>query len=204
MLPQRKLFDINTSKPGADPALCRSRWLLSDEEHTAAMLAHIEHVSHQYNTNIYKQERQRWSATSMAALALHIEQTNRTDPAKAVALSSIAKTGVDELGMLPGWEAVTAEPKSYASAHKDPVASVHWRRTEEIEWEALWRMKTFIDVSHTRNKLHYLMWVYKVKRNKLKARLTIDGRHQRPEHLHGHTLAHGYAHVHANHCCNIS
>jgi hypothetical protein len=41
-------------------------------------------------------------------------------------------------------------------------------------------MKTFEDKNYVRNKLHHLMWVYKIKRKKLKARLTIDGRQQDP------------------------
>jgi hypothetical protein len=143
VLPPRRrlLFDIiNTSKPGGDHEPRRSR-RLSEHEHAAAMVAHIEHVSQQYNASMYKQERRGWSTTPMAALALHIEQTNRVDPERAIATSAIATPGEDTLGMLPGWESVTVEPKNYHKAHADPVDSVHWRRTEEIEWDALWRIR---------------------------------------------------------------
>ena len=71
-------------------------------------------------------------------------------------------------------------PKGYGAAHKGNH-SEKWKSAEDKEWNGLWKRGTFRDEQYTGQRLHRLLWTYKVKADGTpKARLCIDGRQQDP------------------------
>jgi hypothetical protein len=71
-------------------------------------------------------------------------------------------------------------PKGYNRAHQGPHSKA-WRGAETKEWTGLWGKKAFEDQPIAGQKLHHLLWTYKVKTDgTLKARLCLDGRRQDP------------------------
>jgi transposase InsO family protein len=74
----------------------------------------------------------------------------------------------------------TKVPKSYDAARKGDD-SAKWHEAEVNEWNGLWRMGAFEDDSMHGQKLHHLIWLYKIKSDgTLKVRLVLDGRRQDP------------------------
>ena len=70
---------------------------------------------------------------------------------------------------------------------KAAMASKHWQRwreAEKREWADAWKMGCFkdhkIDEIAPRHRLHYILWQYKAKRTRDKARLCLNGRQQDP------------------------
>ena len=56
-----------------------------------------------------------------------------------------------------------------------------WEKSQEAEWNGLWTKGCFQDDLITGQKLHHLLWVYKIKScGRKKSRLTMDGRNQDP------------------------
>jgi len=77
--------------------------------------------------------------------------------------------------------AVTTAPKHYGQAHKGKD-SQEWSTSENKEWDGLWDKETFEDQPYDGQKLHHLIWTYKIKSDSTKkSRLCIDGRHQDPD-----------------------
>ena len=57
-----------------------------------------------------------------------------------------------------------------------------WEKSQEAEWNGLWSKGCFQDDLMTGQKLHHLLWVYKIKScGRKKSRLTMDGRNQDPD-----------------------
>ena len=76
--------------------------------------------------------------------------------------------------------AATAAPRSYRKAHQGPDSD-KWRASELEEWNGLWKRGTFKDVKYNGQKLHHLLWTYKIRSdNSFKSRICIDGRQQDP------------------------
>ena len=77
---------------------------------------------------------------------------------------------------LQGVEAPKSQKKAYSGPHR-----VAWMASEDREWEGLWKKGAFEDVAYTGQRLHHLLWIYKVKSSGLpKSRLCADGRQQDP------------------------
>jgi len=56
-----------------------------------------------------------------------------------------------------------------------------WEKSQEAEWNGLWTKGCFQDDLIPGQKLHHLLWVYKIKScGRKKSRLTMDGRNQDP------------------------
>ncbi len=71
-------------------------------------------------------------------------------------------------------------PKHFDAAHK-ASDSADWTQSEKKEWDGLWNTGTFEDQPYTGQKLHHLIWTYKLKSDGTKkARLVLDGRRQDP------------------------
>jgi hypothetical protein len=71
-------------------------------------------------------------------------------------------------------------PKHYGQARRS-TESARWKEAEDSEWDGLWAKGCFTEEPITDQKLHHLMWNYKIKSTgKLKARLVLDGRRQDP------------------------
>jgi hypothetical protein len=71
-------------------------------------------------------------------------------------------------------------PKSQKQAHSGPHRA-QWLESERKEWDGLWAKGAFQDVPYEGQRLHHLLWVYKVKSDGLcKSRLCADGRQQDP------------------------
>jgi hypothetical protein len=68
------------------------------------------------------------------------------------------------------------QKKAHSGAHREA-----WLASEDREWTGLWKKGAFEDVAYTGQRLHHLLWVYKVKSSGLpKSRLCADGRQQDP------------------------
>ena len=107
-----------------------------------------------------------WENTARAA----------TQTAKEAALVATATNGAPQERTKPA--ASTPTPKGYGAAHRG-VDSLRWRGAEDKEWNGLWARGTFEDQQYKGQKLHRLLWTYKVKADgTLKARLCLDGRQQ--------------------------
>jgi hypothetical protein len=71
-------------------------------------------------------------------------------------------------------------PKTQKRAHSGANREA-WMQSEDREWSGLWKKGAFEDVAYTGQRLHHLLWVYKVKSSGLpKSRLCADGRQQDP------------------------
>jgi hypothetical protein len=71
-------------------------------------------------------------------------------------------------------------PKSQKQAHSGPHRE-RWMVSERKEWDGLWAKGAFKDVKLDGQRLHHLLWVYKVKSDGVcKSRLCADGRQQDP------------------------
>jgi hypothetical protein len=77
---------------------------------------------------------------------------------------------------LQGIEAPKSQKKAYSGPHR-----AAWMASEDREWKGLWKKGAFEDVAYTGQRLHHLLWIYKVKSSGLpKSRLCADGRQQDP------------------------
>jgi hypothetical protein len=75
---------------------------------------------------------------------------------------------------------VAFTPKHYKAARKCEDSGL-WRIAEEKEWNGMTSMGTFADAPICGQRLHHLLWTYKVKSDgRRKARLCFDGRRQDP------------------------
>ena len=71
-------------------------------------------------------------------------------------------------------------PKHFDAARKG-AHSAKWTASETKEWQGLWNMGAFEDDQARGQKLHHLIWTYKIKSDgTLKSRLVLDGRRQDP------------------------
>jgi hypothetical protein len=131
------------------------------------------------------------TSTPQVALALQaIEQQLRDDTLLAAeSLMSSRKnsqkfndTTEPQVSLAPGSpsEAPTQPPKHYDAARKG-AHSAKWTDSEMKEWHGLWNMGAFEDDRACGQKLHHLIWTYKIKSDgTLKSRLVLDGRRQDP------------------------
>ena len=94
----------------------------------------------------------------------------------ALAATATATSPPEHRGAQPAVPAPT--PKGYGAAHRG-ANSRRWTDAEDKEWHGLWARGTFDDQPHVGQKLHRLIWTYKVKSDgTFKARLCLDGRQQ--------------------------
>jgi hypothetical protein len=71
-------------------------------------------------------------------------------------------------------------PKTQKRAHSGADHEA-WMQSEDREWTGLWKKGAFKDVAYTGQRLHHLLWGYKVKSSGLpKSRLCADRRQQDP------------------------
>jgi hypothetical protein len=83
-------------------------------------------------------------------------------------------------GQIPTLPDPNSAPKTQKQARSGPHRDL-WIASETKEWEGLWKKGAFEDVPISGQKLHHLLWVYKVKSDgTLKSRLCADGRQQDP------------------------
>ena len=74
-------------------------------------------------------------------------------------------------------------PKNFKDARKVDAQNGDdgWEVAEQDEWSGLWKKEAFSDQKITTQKLHHMLWTYKIKSTgKKKARLCFDGRRQDP------------------------
>jgi hypothetical protein len=80
----------------------------------------------------------------------------------------------------PKGVSVIYQPKHYNDARKCTDSDL-WRISEEKEWSGMWEKDTFEVQPIRGQKLHHMLWTYKVKSGGTrKSRLCFDGRHQDP------------------------
>jgi transposase InsO family protein len=75
----------------------------------------------------------------------------------------------------------TPKSSKQAAAIDQQEGNDDWEKSQEAEWNGLWSKGCFEDQLMTGQKLHHLLWVYKIKScGRKKSRLTLDGRNQDP------------------------
>ena len=110
------------------------------------------------------------SESCTAPDAVHMHETKGEETA---AVELLWKTNLTPLPKVA--------PKTYDAARKGED-SAKWHQAEEKEWNGLWRMGAFEDDGMFGQKLHHLIWLYKVKADGTpKVRLVLDRRRQDPE-----------------------
>jgi hypothetical protein len=110
--------------------------------------------------------------TTASSTALYTDE-----PHDQVYFQALAAGQLTESGLLdPNAPAPKSQKKAHAGEHRR-----QWLESEEREWVGLWNKGAFQDVPYTGQRLHHLLWVYKVKSSGLpKSRLCADGRQQDP------------------------
>ena len=92
------------------------------------------------------------SESCTAPDAVHMHETKGEETA---AVELLWKTNLTPLPKVA--------PKTYDAARKGED-SAKWQQAEEKEWNGLWRMGAFEDDGMFGQKLHHLIWLYKVLR----------------------------------------
>ena len=130
-------------------------------------------VAYRAIQNEYDELEQLWAE----GLSENMGQVSDTDGNRASKLQQAFAAAASE-GVRPG-----VTPKSHRQAVRidEKEGNRDWEQSEESEWNGLWKSGCFSDEKYRGQKLHHLLWVYKIKScGRRKSRLTLDGRNQDP------------------------
>jgi hypothetical protein len=122
--------------------------------------------------NEYEEAEQLWSEGMSLVMGTMSPQSQALASELQRAFLTSEKQGVPE-----------RTPKSHRQAKRVDEANGNqdWEKSEEAEWNGLWNAGCFADELYRGQKLHHLLWVYKIKScGRKKSRLTLDGRFQDP------------------------